>query len=72
VCVPKLHTANHLGELSEPPRHSTTKTCVCVLKVHTTNHLGELGEPVRHSTTKTRVCSKTTHNEPLRWTGRTT
>jgi len=43
VCVPKLHTTKHLGELGEPLRHFTTKTRVCVPKLHTTNHLGELG-----------------------------
>jgi len=42
VCVPKVHTASHLGELGEPLRHSTTKTHVCVPKLHTANHLFEL------------------------------
>jgi len=42
VCVPKLHTVNHLGELSQPLSVLNTKTCVCVPKLHTPNHLFEL------------------------------
>jgi len=42
MCVPKLHTANHLFELSQPLRPSTPETHVCVPKLHTANHLGEL------------------------------
>jgi len=42
MCVPKLHTTNHLGELSEPLRPTTLETHVCVPKLHTANHLFEL------------------------------
>jgi len=42
VCVSKVHTTNHLSELGEPLRHSTTETRVCVPKVYTANYLFEL------------------------------
>ena len=61
VYVPKLDTANHLGELSEPLRHSTPETYLCVPKVHTANHLFESSEPLRHFTPQTNVCVSKVH-----------